>query len=122
VTLRALLVEDEAIVAMAVGYLLESLGVTLVGVADNGPDAIKLTLTSHPDFVVMDIRLKGEMSGIDAAKTIRAESAVPIIFTTAYSPEEIRREHQVDDSFLFASKPLRREALVAAISQACGEG
>jgi two-component system response regulator len=115
-----MLVEDEAIAAMAVSHLLESLGYIVVGTADTGRDAIELASASHPDVVIMDIRLKGEMSGIESAKVIRERLGVPVVFTTAYSTEEIRKQHQIDEGFQFVTKPIRKADLVRAISVACG--
>lgn len=118
--LRAILVEDEAIAAMAVSHLLESLGCTVVGVADNGREAIDLAAASRPDLVIMDIRLKGELSGIEAAQAIRASMHVPVIFTTAYSPEEIRKKYAIDEGFQFVTKPIRKDHLLQAISKSRG--
>jgi two-component system response regulator len=116
-----MLVEDEAIAAMAVSHLLESLGYVVVGIADTGRAAIELASASHPDVVVMDVRLKGEMSGIESAKVIRERFGLPVIFTTAYTTEEIRKEHEIDESFQFVTKPIRKANLVRAISAACGK-
>ena len=120
-TLRAMLVEDEAIAALAVSHLLESLGYIVVGTADTGRGAIELASASRPDVVIMDIRLKGAMSGIESAKVIRESLGVPVVFTTAYTTEEIRKEHEIDESFQFVTKPIRKANLVRAISVACGK-
>lgn len=117
-----MVVEDEAIAAMAVSHMLESAGCTVLGVAVSGQEAVELTLKCHPDVVLMDIRLKGEMSGIDSAKAIRQRLQVPIVFTTAYSVEEIRESCDIDDSFLFVTKPIREDDLSQAIATACSQG
>ena len=115
-------IHTPASAAMALRHLLETLGVTVVGVTDNGRDAIELASASHPDVVIMDIRLKGAMSGIESAKAIRSSMGVPIIFTSAYSQEEVCKEHGIDESFQFVTKPIRKDNLVRAISKSCGEG
>jgi CheY-like chemotaxis protein len=116
---RVLVVEDEAIAAMALTLMLETLDCTVVGVAASGRDAIDLAMEYHPDLVLMDIRLKGKMSGIDSANAIQDRLPVPIIFTTAYSAEEVRETCDIDDSSLFVTKPIREEELAKAISIAC---
>ena len=62
-----LIVEDERIVAMDIQNSLENLGYAIVGQADRGEDAVKKTEELHPDLILMDIGLKGEMDGIEAA-------------------------------------------------------
>ncbi len=118
---RVLVVEDEAIAAMAMRLMLESLDCSVVGVASSGQEAVDLAGQYRPDVVLMDIRLKGEMSGIDSARLIRGRLQIPVVFTTAYSAEEIRNTCKVDDSFLFVTKPIREDELARAISTARGE-
>ena len=63
---KILVVEDEAITALNLKMDLESLGYEVIGTVDNGADAISIALEKFPDFVMMDIRLKGDVSGIEA--------------------------------------------------------
>jgi CheY-like chemotaxis protein len=119
---KALVVEDEAIAAMAISLMLESIGLTVVGVAVSGQEAMDIAAEYLPDVILMDIRLKGEMSGIDSAKAIQSRLRIPIIFTTAYSAEELRENCDVDDGFLFVTKPIREDELAQAVSAACGQG
>jgi CheY-like chemotaxis protein len=118
---QVLVVEDEAIAALALGQMLESLGCAVVGVAANGQDAIRIAMEAHPDVVLMDVRLKGEMSGIDSARAIHGRLQVPIIFTTAYSVEELRETCNIEHRFSFITKPIREADLAQAISAACGQ-
>jgi CheY-like chemotaxis protein len=118
-TPRVLVVEDEAIAAMAINLMLESIGCTVAGTAASGGQAVALALEMVPDVVLMDIRLKGEMSGIDSARAIQSHLQIPVIFTTAYSAEEIRDTFAIDDRFLFVTKPIQEYELAQAISTAC---
>ncbi|AKB28749.1 response regulator receiver [Methanosarcina siciliae C2J] len=86
---RILIVEDEHIVAMGIKRMLKSLGYTLAGVASSGEDAISKTESTFPDLVLMDIMLKGDMNGIEAAKEIKARFDVPVIYLTACSESKI---------------------------------
>lgn len=121
-TPRILVVEDEAISAMAVGHMLGSLGCSVVGVTASGRDAIDSASLHLPDCVLMDIRLKGEMTGVESAKVIQARLRIPIVFMTAYSIEEIREAYDIDEDFLFVTKPVRESDLAQAISKACAQG
>ena len=112
---RALIVEDEAIVAMEIQDQMEALGWEVDAVAATGPDAIRLAAAGRPDLILMDITLRGGMSGLEAAEKIRAARAVPIIFLTATVDEKIvARIRALDAEAVFLSKPfvedeLRRE-------------
>jgi CheY-like chemotaxis protein len=119
VTSRVLVVEDEAIAAMAIRLMLESMGCTVLAIAAHGQEAVDLALELQPDLVLMDIRLKGGMSGIESARIIRGRLQIPIIFTTAYSLEEIRASCPIDDGLLFVSKPIQESELAQAVSTAC---
>ena len=61
---------------------LESLGYEVIGTVDNGADAISIALEKFSDFVMMDIRLKGDVSGIEASEEIN-KYGIPIIYLTA---------------------------------------
>lgn len=119
---RALVVEDEAIAAMALQVMLENLGWEVVGVVTRGEEALELALAHAPDAVLMDIRLKGAMSGVESAKAIRAHLPTPIIFTTAYSIEEITAAHEIDEGFLFVTKPIRTHELARALATCRTQG
>lgn len=67
---KILVVEDEAITALNLKMDLESLGYEVIGTVDNGADAISIALEKFPDFVMMNIRLKGDVSGIEASEEI----------------------------------------------------
>ncbi len=69
---RILIVEDEGIVAADLESTLQKLGYTVVGTAATGEQAVEKAEKTAPDLVLMDIRLKGEMDGIDAAEQITA--------------------------------------------------
>lgn len=77
-----LIVEDEVITAMDLKYTLTDLGYKVVATVDNGQDAIDTAAELCPDITIMDINLKGEMSGIEAAEKI-LEFDLPVIYLTA---------------------------------------
>jgi CheY-like chemotaxis protein len=73
-----LIVEDESIVAKHIQHSLKKLGYFVVGICSSGEDAIKTAEDVKPDLILMDIMLKGDMSGIEAAAQIREKFNIPI--------------------------------------------
>lgn len=113
-----LIVEDEAIVALDMQSQLEDMGYSVCGIADNAHDAIASAWKFRPSVILMDIVLKGDLSGIDAAQDISRGLHIPIIFLTAYSdPDTIRRAVETS-SYGYLTKPFRPHELRAAIEVA----
>jgi CheY-like chemotaxis protein len=85
---RALIVEDEIMVAWHLESVLEELQMEICGLISNAPEAISEAMKDDVDIVFMDVNLAGEVDGIEAAKRIREVRNVPIIFVTAYASDE----------------------------------
>ena len=85
---KIVIVEDEPFVALDLKSRLTSMGYEVVGTVTKGEDAVSLALESAPHCVLMDVQLKGDMDGIEAAGRIREEMDVPIIFITAYGDKK----------------------------------
>ena len=85
--INVLVVEDESIVSKDIQHSLKKLGYNVVGASATGEKAIELANSENPDIVLMDIMLKGEMNGIEAADNIKKNLSIPIIFLTAYADE-----------------------------------
>src|SRR5262249_30862207 len=77
------IVEDDHLLASALSAQVQMLGYGIAGTANTGEDAVRGVLQSRPQVVIMDMRLAGWMTGLDAAKSIRRNLEVPIIFYTA---------------------------------------
>ncbi|AGN16469.1 MULTISPECIES: response regulator [Methanobrevibacter] len=105
-----LIVEDESITALDLKFTLEELGYDVVGIADNGKDAINLAAELSPDLTIMDIHLKGEMTGIDASKRL-SELNLPCIFLTAYSDDNTFNEVLESSSYGFITKPFNKRTI-----------
>jgi CheY-like chemotaxis protein len=87
-----LIVEDEAVLAMVYLKLLRELGYQDVGLAFSGKDALVAVKHGRPKLILLDIKLRGDLDGIEVAEIIHRRSAVPIVYITAYSdPETLRR-------------------------------
>jgi PAS domain S-box-containing protein len=82
---RILVVEDESVVAMDIAATLRRLGYDVVDTVLSGAEAIEAAKILRPDLILMDIRIKGEMDGIEAAAEIHRTRQVPIVFLTAHA-------------------------------------
>ncbi len=119
-----MLVEDEAVTALAMNLALESMGFTTAEPVATGHKALERLAIDRPDVVLMDINLTGEMDGIDTACHIRRRSSVPIIFISGYcSGEVLARARALHPAAIFV-KPVRPEDLRGAIEatarKSCG--
>ena len=110
-----LIVEDSIIVSMELKEKLKKEGYIIVGCATSGEEAITLFKNKHPDLVLMDIMLEGEMTGIETSTEIQKIYDVPIIYTTAYSDDETVRELQLTNPYAFLKKPYDTKELLIAI-------
>ncbi|MGZ7095674.1 MAG: response regulator [Methanobacterium sp.] len=84
---KILVVEDERITAEDIKDGLISLGYKVPAVVYSGEDAVKRAGELKPDLILMDIKLEGEMDGIEAAEEIKKQYDIPVIYLTAYSDE-----------------------------------
>jgi len=88
---RILIVEDEAIVAIDIQKILHTLGYDVPAIAFSGEEALRKVEEIQPDVIIMDIVIKGEMDGIEAAHQIHERFGIPSIFMTGYSEELLER-------------------------------
>lgn len=116
--MRILVVEDEALIAEEIKERLTQLGSDVVDTVDTGRDAVIAAQWKNPDLVLMDIRLKGQMTGVEAAAEIRKKRAVPIVFLTAHSDWETVQQAKLGDPFGYLLKPFNEADLVSTIETA----
>lgn len=115
---RILLVEDEAIVVRDIETALDRLGYEVVASVDSGEEAVAKARELRPDLVLMDVRLGGAMTGIQAAAEIRQARGTPVIYITAHSDEETLRRAKETGPFGFVVKPFKASELRCAIEVA----
>ena len=96
---KILIVEDEAIIAFEMKTIMESNGYNVVKIVNTGEQAIKTALKEKPDIILMDIRLKGKIDGIEAASRIVEKIKIPIVYLTGNS-------HLKNSSRLLATNPV----------------
>ena len=110
-TTRILLVEDESIVAIDIGNRLTRLGYEVTAIAASGEDAINQAQQTNPDLVLMDIKLKGDMDGIEAAAIIRARHDTPVVYLTAYADELTLQRAKITTPHGYLLKPYEEREL-----------
>lgn len=115
---RILVVEDEAIVRKDIEQTLRKLGHEVVGAVAEGRAAIDSAEAEKPDLVLMDIMLKGDMSGIEAAMIIRGQLGLPVIFLTAYSDEATLGRARIAEPYGYIVKPYKSIDVQTAIELA----
>ncbi len=112
---KILVVEDEMIIACDIKNCLEKSGYTVLGTAAYGEQAIDNAEQLHPDLVLMDVMLKGEMNGIEAAEKISDRFHIPVIYLTAYSDESTVNKAKLTQPFGYILKPFEETQLTTAI-------
>ncbi len=115
---RIQIVEDERIVALDLRSGLEQLGYEVVGIASTEPEALRLASRTVPDLVLMDIHLDRGSDGISAARLLREQLAVPVVFLSAYGePETLRRAAEAAP-YGYLLKPFELRELNATVRMA----
>jgi two-component system, cell cycle sensor histidine kinase and response regulator CckA len=113
-----LVVEDEAIVAQEIKISLQNMGHSVASIASRGEEAIGKAEAIRPDLILMDIQLKGEMDGIEAADAIQSRFGIPVIFLTAYDDDERLKRAKFTLPYGYVLKPFRDRELRIAIEMA----
>jgi signal transduction histidine kinase/CheY-like chemotaxis protein len=115
---RILIVEDERIVARDLEDGLKALGYAVSGVASSGEDGVLQAAETRPDLVLMDIRLRGEVDGVEAAGQIRTQFGIPVVYLTAYADDETFERAKVTAPFGYILKPFETRELRITIEMA----
>jgi DNA-binding response OmpR family regulator len=115
---RALIVEDETLIAEELRDRLSRLGFVVIAAVDTAEEGIAIATRERPDLVLMDIRLKGEKNGVQAAKEIRQQVDVPIVYVTAYSDRLTVDQAKGTDHDGYILKPFHKRDLQSTIEVA----
>ena len=113
-----LVVEDEFITGADLQSKLKKMGYNVPRVVDTGQKAIDSATELKPDLVLMDITLKEEMTGIQAAEVIGRKQGIPVVFLTAHSDENTVDKAVKAVPFGYLIKPLDERALKTTIQMA----
>ncbi|MFP3562780.1 ATP-binding protein [Paraburkholderia sp. SIMBA_030] len=115
---RILIVEDDRVVARDIAQQMNRAGHTVIGITARGEDALPLAADTAPDLVLMDVRLEGELDGVDTARLMRENFNLPVVFLTAYADEETVRRATVTEPFGYVLKPFDDTQLRTVVEMA----
>ena len=115
---RILVVEDEGIIAKDIESTLNRSGYSVIAVASSGEEAIKKAMETHPDLVLMDIVLEGDMDGVAAAEKIRDRFDIPVVYLTAYSDDTTLQRAKITEPYGYILKPFQERELYTTIEMA----
>jgi PAS domain S-box-containing protein len=108
---RILIVEDEAIVARDLQGRLARMGYEVCEIASSGEKAIEAAGRHKPNIALMDIVLKGDMDGIEAAETIAEQHQIPVVYLTAYADEHTLQRAKLTKPLGYIIKPFSEREL-----------
>ena len=116
---RVFLVEDELLVLEDLKERLIQQNYEVVGMATSGDEAIDKIVSSNPDLVIIDIRIKGELDGIEVAIVIQShfDDPVPVVFLTGFSEHAFPYLKVLPD-YIYLNKPYQDTILFDAIERA----
>ena len=112
-----LVVEDEFVTARHIADSLKELGYGIAGLVATGEEAVKKAAETHPDLVLMDIRLKGPLDGIQAAEQI-ASLQIPIVYLTSYSDDRTVERAKITEPYGYLIKPFTDTELKTTLEMA----
>lgn len=112
------IVEDDMLLSLVEGKIVERLGYKVLAKAVNGREAIEKAKTHQPDVILMDISLKGDMDGIDTMKEIRTFSEVSVIYLSGNSDKHNRERARKTNPVDYLVKPISADALVQPLKKA----
>jgi len=117
-SVKILVVEDESIVARDIADMLKKQGYDVPAIALSAEQAIQKTEQIQPDLVLMDIVLKGDVDGIEAAEQIRRRFDIPVLYLTAYTDEQTVKRAKITEPFGYITKPFDKRELYTNIEMA----
>lgn len=115
---KIVIVEDEGLIAADLQGRLEKAGYQVPGVAASGGEALQVVRTQSPDLVLMDIRLAGDMDGIQVADKVRQEFDIPVVYLTAYEDRETLQRASETQAYGYIKKPIGSASLQGSIELA----
>ncbi|MFH0824022.1 MAG: PAS domain S-box protein [Pseudomonadota bacterium] len=103
---RILICEDHVLLAVDMARILESLGYETAGMVSTGEEAVERAEKDKPDLILMDIKLAGEMDGIEAAARIRARVNIPVVFLSGYAEKDVVERAKITEPYGYLAKPV----------------
>lgn len=114
-SVKVLVVEDEWFISMEIEAILSGAGYQVAAVATSTAEAVSLAERHAPDLILMDIRLRGEGDGIDAAIEIRRRLGHRCVFVTAHTDQSTRQRAAIAEPLGWVVKPFTDRQLLEAV-------
>ena len=116
-----LIVEDEKISSLFLENVLTESGYRVTATASTGEEAVRAAAAEPPDVVIMDVGLRGEMDGAEAAGIISRHHGTPVLFVTAYTRSELERNNDLPATFDLLAKPIVEQELIQKLKLLFGD-
>jgi CheY-like chemotaxis protein len=118
--LRVLIVEDELLIADFVQMIVEDAGHSVLGIARTATEALAvMERTGGADLVTLDMKLAGDMDGVDLARVVRDRFGTPFVFMTGSAEAKSRARCEAERPMAVLQKPFRVEALEQVLASLC---
>lgn len=116
--MRILVVDDEPIIRMDLIEILEEQNCIVVAEAADGETAVNLGRTIRPEITLMDIKMPGNIDGLEAARILIEEEICPVVLLTAYNHKEFIEESADAGVFGYLIKPINENEVFPALKVA----
>lgn len=116
--LKILVVEDDKFISAIFSYFIKDLGHTLIGRCQTGVGALEICEREHPDVVLMDIHLEGELDGIQTAERIQRDFEIPVIYISSDTSSVVVERAIITNSYGYLVKPVQKKELGISIDLA----
>ncbi len=117
-TRRILVVEDEAVVALDIAESVRRLGHEVIATTAMAESAVEIAAEEQPDLILMDVRLKGPMDGIEAGRQIGSTWGLPVIYLTAHADRDTVARARETMPYGYLLKPFDEKKLRVALELA----
>lgn len=118
---RILIVEDEYVIAKCMKLILCQEGFEVSNVVATGEEAVDVVHKTHPDLVLMDIKLRGRIDGITACQQIKEVTDIPVVFVSAFTDAETVATASQKGPQGYITKPFRIERLIGTVKTALSD-
>lgn len=112
---KLMIVEDEGLVALSIQSALENFGYEVIATTGLASKVMQLAVEHAPDLILMDIRLKGDVDGIEVANSLRNTLKIPVVYLTAHSDEKTLERAKQSEPFGYIVKPYEDRTLYATV-------
>jgi len=112
---KILIVEDDILLASVQRRMLQKMGYKVIGMIDNGKDALEKVKTAGPDLILMDLNINGPWDGIETMHKINEEVPTPVIFLSGTGDLSIQKKAEKIGRAHFLTKPVKMNELEKAL-------